>query len=96
MGGKTVFICTMANPIWEPALMVAEKLGLKMPEGPHRRAGIKECRLWIKESGMKMLKHDYKLLIPIKIPVITNFANKYLEKYLKHLAFIEYFVAKNQ
>jgi len=32
-------------------------------------------------------------LIPIKIPIITDFANKYLEKGLQKLAFIEYFVA---
>jgi ubiquinone/menaquinone biosynthesis C-methylase UbiE len=92
MTKNTVFINTMANPIWEPFLMFAEKLGLKMPEGPHNRAGIKECRLWIEESGMKIVKHDYKLLIPVNIPIVTKLANKYLEKYFKRLAFIEYFV----
>lgn len=93
MTKKTVFICTMANPIWEPVLMLSEKLGLKMPEGSHNRLVFEDLRLLIEESGMKIVKHDYKLLVPIKIPLLTNFANKYLERYFKRLAFIEYFSA---
>jgi len=93
MNKETIFICTMANPFWEPVLMIAEKLGLKMPEGPHHRLKISDLRFMINEAGMKIIKHDYKLLMPIKIPLLTNFANKYLEKYLKKFAFIEYFTA---
>ena len=93
MDKKTVFIITMANPIWEPVLMVAEKLGLKMPEGPHRRITNYEFKILIEKAGMKITKHDYKLLVPVEIPLITYFANRYLEKYLKNFAFIEYFVA---
>ena len=93
VGQQTMFICTMANPIWEPLLMIWEKLGLKMREGPHKRIAFEDLRTLIKESGMEIVKHNYKLLIPVKIPLITNFANRYLEKYFKRLAFIEYFVA---
>jgi 2-polyprenyl-3-methyl-5-hydroxy-6-metoxy-1,4-benzoquinol methylase len=93
MGKDTVFINTMANPVWEPFLMLAEELKLKMPEGPHNRITGYELRSMFKECGLKILKHDYKLLMPIRILVMTKFANKYLEKYLKRYAFIEYFVA---
>lgn len=92
MGEDGVFINTMANPIWEPLLMFWEKMGWKMPEGPHKRLSFKEINYLINKSGMKVVKHDYKLLIPVKIPIITEFANKYLEKIFKKLAFIEYFV----
>jgi len=93
-GPKTKLIITMANPLWEPLLMVWENLGWKMKEGPHKRITFEELRFMIEESGMKIIKHDYKLLIPIKIPIITNLVNKYLEKYFKKFAFIEYFVIK--
>jgi len=93
MENKTKLIITMANPKWEPLLMVWEKLGLKMKEGPHKRISDDELLITIGKAGMKIVKHDYKLLIPINIPFITDFANTHLEKYLKHLAFIEYFVA---
>jgi len=93
MTKKTVFICTMANPIWEPVLMVAEKLGLKMPEGPHTRIKNYELRMMMEKAGLKITKHDYKLLMPIYIPFITSFINNFLENYFKRLSFIEYFVA---
>lgn len=92
MEKNTKLVITMANPFWEPVLMLAEKLKLKMPEGPHNRISNYQLSIFIKKSGMKITKHDYKLLVPVKIPVITNFANKYLEKYFRKLAFIEYFV----
>jgi len=93
MDENTIFINTMANPLWEPVLMIAEKLGLKMPEGPHKRVAFEDLRIMIQDLGMKVTKHNYRLLIPIKIPLVTNFANRYLERYLKKFAFIEYFDA---
>jgi SAM-dependent methyltransferase len=92
MNSKTKYIITMANPIWEPVLMVAEKLGLKMPEGPHNRIKNNELQIMMERTGLKIIKHDYKLLMPIKIPLLTNFVNQYLERPLRRLAFIEYFV----
>jgi hypothetical protein len=94
VGQQTMFIITMANPIWEPILMIAERLGLKMPEGPHTRLTTSNLKLIINNSKLKLVEHDYKLLIPVKIPFITNFVNKYLEKPLKKFCFVEYFVLK--
>ncbi len=92
MNSRTKLVITMANPIWEPLLMMWEKMGLKMREGPHYRIKNYELRIMIEKLGMMIVKHDYKLLIPVKIPFITNIANIYLEKYFKRLCFIEYFV----
>jgi len=92
MDDKSRFVITMANPIWEPLLMIWEKIGLKMPEGPHQRISNFQLSIFIEKTGMKIIKHDYRLLVPVKIPIITKLANKYLEKYFKKLAFIEYFV----
>lgn len=91
---KGKFINTMANPIWEPALMVAEKLGLKMPEGPHNRISFDELKEIMKKLGLKIIKHNYFLLIPIYLPVITSFINKNFERFFKKYAFTEYIVAK--
>lgn len=93
MLNKTKLIITMANPIWEPALLVWEKLGWKMKEGPHRRLKFDEIVKILERSDLKIETHDYFLLIPVKIPLITNFINNYLEKILKEYAFIEYIVA---
>ena len=92
MNKNTKLIITMANPIWEPFLMLAEKMKLKMPEGPHKRVAFDDLKLMINDLGLEIVKHDYKLLFPVKIPFITDFANKYLEKPLRRLCFIEYFI----
>lgn len=92
MNKNTKLVITMANPLWEPILMIGEKLGAKMPEGPHKRIRYQDIKTLCKKAGMKVIKHDYRLLVPVKIPIITSFANKYLEKLLKPLCFIEYFV----
>jgi ubiquinone/menaquinone biosynthesis C-methylase UbiE len=94
MNKKSIFICTMANPFWEPLLMFWERLGWKMKEGPHKRIEYKVLKGVVKRSGMKIIKHGYKLLVPIDIPLITEIANKYLEKPFRKFAFIEYFVAR--
>jgi len=93
MDSRTMFINTMANPIWEPILLLWEKLGWKMPEGPHNRVGYKDIKLLSETAGLRIIKHDYKLLVPIKIPYLTNFINKNFEKPFREFAFIEYFVA---
>jgi ubiquinone/menaquinone biosynthesis C-methylase UbiE len=93
MDKNTIFINTMANPDWEPILLLAEKLKLKMPEGKHKRIRYYDLRILTEKAGLKIIKADYRLLMPVNIPFIANLVNKYLEKYFKKLAFIEYFVA---
>jgi ubiquinone/menaquinone biosynthesis C-methylase UbiE len=93
MNKKTILINTMANPFWEPVLLMAEKLGLKMPEGPHKRITFNELNNIALKSGLKIVKHDHTLLMPIYLPFATNLINKYLGKIFKSLGFIEYIVA---
>ena len=93
MNKNSIYINTMANPIWEPFLMFWEKMGWKMKEGPHDRINYRELKTIMKKAGLKIIKHDYKLLMPIYIPIVTDFVNKYLERYFKKFAFIEYIVA---
>ena len=90
---KTKLVITMANPIWESGLLLWEKLGWKMREGPHRRLKFNEIGKLLEKFNLKIETHDYFLLIPVKIPFFTDFANKYLEKVFKKYAFIEYIVA---
>lgn len=96
MDKNSLLINTMANPIWEPILMLGEKVGFKMPEGPHNRIKYYEIVRIINKNDLKIVKHNYKLLMPVYIPIITSLFNRYLERYFKKYAFIEYFVAKKK
>lgn len=68
-------IISVANPIWEPVLMVAEKLKMKMPEGPHDRLSIKRNEEIFREMGLKITEKGYRLLIPKKLP-LSDYINK--------------------
>jgi SAM-dependent methyltransferase len=73
-GGTIVF--TMANPLWEPILMVAERWGLKMPEGPHHRIWGGELLRLASLSGLKLAKREWHLIFPKYIPYVSWFLNK--------------------
>lgn len=92
MNKNSKLIITMANPIWEWLLFVAEKLNLKMPEGQHNRVSAKEIINLARSSNLKLIKHDYDLLMPVYIPILTKFINRNLSKLLKKFSFIEYLV----
>lgn len=96
MNENSKFINTMMNPLWEPVEQVYTWLGMKMPEGPHKRYVFTSLRTVVSASGMKITEHDFTLLMPINIPLITNILNKHLEKHLRRLAFIEFFVARKK
>lgn len=92
MTKRTKLVITMANPVWEPLLMIWEKLGWKMREGPHKRIKYRQIEKMLIKIGLSIEKHSYKLLLPVNLPIISKFVNKYLERPLIKFAFIEYFV----
>jgi 2-polyprenyl-3-methyl-5-hydroxy-6-metoxy-1,4-benzoquinol methylase len=87
-------VVTMANPLWEPILMVAEKLKLKMPEGPHYRVPTKEFLQRAGASGLKLTKREWYLLFPKFIPGFSWFINDVIGRIpiIQRLAVIEVFV----
>lgn len=88
------FVCTMANPLWEPILLVAEKLGLKMPEGKHFRWSMGQVNSFAKRAGLNLIKHNYELLLPIYFPFVSDLINRYSKLIFKRFCFIEYAVFK--
>ena len=92
--GSTVVI-SVANPLWEPVLMLAEKLHMKMPEGPHTRDSIRETERIFRESGFTLVERGFRLLVPKKIPG-GDWINARFHSlpFLRHLGFVVYWVFK--
>lgn len=65
-------ILTMANPFWEPIMLILEKLNLKMPEGPHYRLSDNQLKNLLEKSNLKIIKKII-LLPKISIPYFNNF-----------------------
>lgn len=90
--GATLVV-TLANPFWEPLLMLTEKLGMKMPEGPHWRFSVRKNERLFKAAGFIQQERGYRLLVPKK----TAFSDKvnasfYKNPLLAQFGFIVYWV----
>lgn len=90
--GSTIVI-SVANPLWEPILMIAEKLYMKMPEGPHTRDSIQETERIFRSSGFTIKERGYRLLIPKNVPGAGWInARFYRLPLLRNLGFVVYWV----
>lgn len=91
---NTKIIFTYANPLWEPLLMLLEKLSLKMPEGPHYRIPYKKFEKVFAQYGFICIERGWRLPFPAYIPGISNFINKYIPMIpgIRSLSMIEYII----
>ena len=80
MSPRTVFVISMANLLWEPVLWFAEKLKLKMEEGPHYRISLRALKKILQAEGLRVEETDYFLHLPIYVPVLSDFLNKAFSK----------------
>jgi len=90
----TKIIITTINLDWEPLLLICEKLGLKMPEGPHNFISIDDLINLLVLNNFQIEQKGASLLIPIYIPFISNIINKLAAKipFLQNLCVIKYLV----
>lgn len=86
----TQLIISMANPLWEPILLILEKLKLKIAEGPHRRISLKELELILAKNNFRILDKGYRLVLPAFLPFLSDFLNKsfYQIPFLKNLGLV--------
>jgi len=87
-------IISMANPLWEPILLVAEWLKMKMPEGPHVRISEDELLAVASRAGLQLSVREYRLLFPKYIPGVSYVLNDIVGTlpFLRRLCVIEVFV----
>jgi len=98
MRPKTRLIVSWVNHRWTRILDIAERLKLKMPEGEHN--WIPKKRFLEIGSGLSLcvIDHGYKLLCPIRVPVLSKLMNSYVIKlpFIRHLGLIQYCVLMNE
>lgn len=63
-------IVVTANPLWGSVLHAAERLRLKMPEGPHAWRSREELMRAASGAGLVERSFDRSMLIPKRIPAI--------------------------
>jgi ubiquinone/menaquinone biosynthesis C-methylase UbiE len=77
----TRVIVTSVNPLWAPILHLAERLGLKMPEGEHRWLSATELRRLAAEAGLDLVEFSGTILCPKKIPLLADALNRVSDRF---------------
>jgi len=89
-GSNTKLIISMVNPLWEPILLILEKLKLKMAEGAHKRISLKELESLLIKNNFRIMTKGYRLFLPVSLLFLSDFVNKYFYRIplLKNLGLI--------
>jgi SAM-dependent methyltransferase len=77
-GGRLVV--TSVNPLWAPVLHLAERLGLKMPEGEHRWLSAEELDAMAEASLFVPTWSGGRILCPKKVPFLARPLNEAAER----------------
>jgi len=95
---NTNIILLMANPNWEPLLLLLEKLKLKMPEGPHFRINYADLKKELVCSNFKIVNHHYRQLLPCNLNLLSEFINDkfYRIPVIRKLGLTEIIVIKSE
>lgn len=94
----TRIIISYYNLLWEPLLLLAEKLGLKMPQPSQNWLSDEDIENLLSLSNMDIIKKGTMLLIPIYIPFFSEFINRYIATLpiVKNLCLIRYFIVRTK
>ena len=95
---NTKIVILMANPLWEPVLLILEKLKLKMPEGPHFRISLDDLKKTIEQYHFMVKEHKYRQILPKHIYKISDKINSLFYKIplIKNLGLTEIIILENQ
>ena len=93
----TRIILTYVNFLWLPMLNLAEFLKLKMPQKRNNWLNIKDIENLLQLSSFDIIKNGRKLLMPVYIPLVSAFLNKYISNlpFINNLCLSEYVIARS-
>ena len=80
MTPRSRLIITYYNFIWEPILLLVEKLGLKTPQPHQNWVNTHDLQNLLDLANFEIVRSGYRLLFPKKIPLLSWFLNKYISQ----------------
>lgn len=89
-------LVTYYNFMWEPALRVAESLGLKTAWPTQNWLGMQDIRNLLELASYQVIRDGTDILLPVKVPVLSRLANRIGAKLplIREMSLVEYFVAR--
>jgi len=77
---STRIIFNFYSHLWNIPLAIASKIGMASPKLAQNWLAPQDMRNLLEISGFQPLRHWTEVLIPIKVPFISDFSNRYLAK----------------
>jgi len=89
-------IVTYYNFVWEPVLKAAERLSLKTPWPDQNWLSMRDIENLLMLSGYQVVRTGTEVLVPVKIPVVSEMANRVGASLpgARAAALLEYFVGR--
>ena len=75
---RTRFIITYYNRIWQPAIKLAEALGLKPKTPAMNWVPIEKIEHFMNLADIQIIQHNAFCLMPLNIPFLSNAINKFI------------------
>lgn len=73
---QTKVLITYWNFAWQPALWLAERLGLKMPQGKQNWLGMADVDNLLRLADFQIVQRGTNLLLPKPVPLLAPLLNK--------------------
>jgi ubiquinone/menaquinone biosynthesis C-methylase UbiE len=92
----TRIILTFHNFLWQPILNFAGKINQRRPQLAQNWLSMNDVINLLSITGYESVKIGRRFLIPKKIPIISNFINRYISQLpiINHLNLTNYIVAR--
>ena len=77
---STRIIINIYSRLWQPVLNLARKFGLANPMLPQNWLTVEDLKNLLYLEGLDTVKSYSEMVFPLKIPILTHLANRYLSK----------------
>ncbi len=95
-GDDSRLIVINYNYLWRPLVVVAERLGWKVPQPTQNWLNVPIIENMLYLAGYEVVKRYRQMLMPVNVPVLSWLFNNALAKipFVKNLCFLQILVAK--
>lgn len=77
---RSKIIVNYYSKLWEPALSVAEKLGLKTPGPQQNWLTQQDINNLLYLAGFDVYRNNRRMLLPLYVPILSPLLNRYIAK----------------
>jgi SAM-dependent methyltransferase len=94
----TRVIITYYNALWEPMLLLAERLGLKAQQPHQNWLSLEDIENQLNLNGYEVIRRGQRILIPVRIPLISLMINRMAAAipFFRYLCLVKFLVAREK